>query len=211
MNRDVVKRAVDVVGAVVALAVLLPVLLAVAALVVATMGRPVLFRQVRVGRAERAFTVVKFRTMVPGGGLDTDGDRLTAVGRFLRRTSLDELPTLWNVLLGHMSLVGPRPLLTHYLDRYTPHQARRHEVRPGITGLAQVEGRNLLAWEDKLDRDVWYVDHRSFALDARILVRTVAVVVRRTGITAEGEATMSEFMGVPRERPRPDRDGVAPV
>lgn len=209
MSTDRGKRVLDVVGALTALVVLLPVLAVVAAAVALTMGRPVLFRQPRVGRFGRVFTVVKFRTMRPGGGVDTDAARLTRVGDFLRRTSLDELPTFWNVLRGHMSLVGPRPLLVQYLDRYTPHQARRHEVRPGITGAAQVAGRNLLAWEDKLDRDVWYVDNRSLGLDVRILARTVAVVVRRTGVNADGMATTSEFIGVPHDRRPPDRDSVA--
>ena len=151
--------------------------------------------------------MVKFRTMTdargPDGGLLSDADRLTSFGRFLRSTSLDELPELWNVLRGDMSLVGPRPLLMLYLDRYTPEQARRHEVRPGVTGLAQVSGRNALSWEDKFALDVWYVDHRSAWLDLKILARTVGRVVRRDGISAAGEATVGEFMGPPS---RPFRD-----
>ncbi|GAA1773521.1 sugar transferase [Luedemannella helvata] len=193
MSGDRGKRAVDVVGAAVVLVAMLPVLALVATTVALTMGRPVLFRQPRVGRSGRVFTIVKFRTMLPGGG--ADADRLTRVGEFLRRTSLDELPTFWNVLRGHMSLVGPRPLLIQYVDRYTPRQARRHEVRPGITGPAQVAGRNLLAWEEKLDLDVRYVEHRSLGLDLRILARTVGVVLRRHGVSAPGEATAPEFVG----------------
>ena len=145
--------------------------------------------------------MVKFRTMTdargPDGALLPDADRLTPFGRFLRSTSLDELPELWNVLRGDMSLVGPRPLLMRYLDRYTPEQARRHEVRPGITGLAQVHGRNALSWDERLALDVDYVDRASFGLDVRILFKTVVQVVRRDGITAHGEATMPEFAGDP--------------
>src|SRR5262249_48746299 len=139
------------------------------------------------------FSVLKFRTMRSGDG--PDGQRLTTFGRFLRATSLDELPELWNVLLGEMSLVGPRPLLPQYLGRYNARQRRRHEVRPGITGWAQIHGRNALTWEEKFDLDVWYVEHASFLLDLRILYRTLAAVFRREGIQAEGHATMPEFLG----------------
>jgi lipopolysaccharide/colanic/teichoic acid biosynthesis glycosyltransferase len=153
----------------------------------------VLFRQVRPGLAGQPFELVKFRTMRSGTG--SDAERLTSLGRFLRSTSLDELPELWNVLRGDMSLVGPRPLLVEYLDLYSPRQARRHEVRPGITGLAQVAGRNLVGWDERFELDVEYVERRSLGLDLRILWRTAVAVVRREGVTAEGEATMPPFRG----------------
>jgi lipopolysaccharide/colanic/teichoic acid biosynthesis glycosyltransferase len=159
----------------------------------------VLFRQVRPGLQGRPFTMVKFRTMTddrgPDGALLPDARRLTPFGRFLRASSLDELPELWNVLKGDMSLVGPRPLLMEYLPLYTPEQARRHEVRPGITGWAQVNGRNAISWANKFALDVWYVDHRSLWLDLQILWRTVRKVLVRDGISAEGEATMPKFTG----------------
>jgi lipopolysaccharide/colanic/teichoic acid biosynthesis glycosyltransferase len=167
-------------------------------LVAVGLGRPVLFRQSRAGRNGKPFTLVKFRTMRdvdPAANRVTDADRLTGLGRFLRSTSLDELPTLCNVLSGDMSIVGPRPLPTRYLDRYSPAEARRHQVRPGITGLAQVRGRNLLSWQEKFRFDVQYVDDRSLSLDLRILAATVAIVFRRDGISAEGEATAPEFWG----------------
>jgi sugar transferase EpsL len=160
-----------------------------------TMGSPVLFRHTRTGLRGRLFTLFKFRTMRPGAPGEADATRLTAVGRLVRSLSLDELPQLWNVLRGDMSLVGPRPLLPEYLDRYTPEQARRHEVRPGITGWAQVNGRNALIWPEKFALDVWYVDHRSVGLDARIMLRTIGAVVGRAGVSAPGAATMPEFMG----------------
>ncbi|MER5334797.1 sugar transferase [Micromonospora sp. NPDC002717] len=194
------KRAIDLTAAVVLLVLTAPLVLVVAALVAAGLGRPVLFRQPRAGRHGQVFELVKFRTMLPPDprrGRVCDGDRLTPLGRFLRSTSLDELPTLWNVLRGHMSLVGPRPLLTQYLPRYSPTQARRHEVRPGVTGLAQIRGRNSLGWEEKLDLDVWYVDHRSLRLDLSILAATVRTVLRREGISAAGSATAPEFLGTP--------------
>ncbi|MFG3700193.1 sugar transferase [Micromonospora sp. NPDC047620] len=194
------KRAIDLAAAVVLLVLTAPLVLVVAALVAAGLGRPVLFRQPRAGRHGQVFELVKFRTMLPPDprrGRVRDGDRLTPLGRFLRSTSLDELPTLWNVLRGDMSLVGPRPLLTDYLPRYSPTQARRHEVRPGVTGLAQVRGRNSLGWEEKLDLDVWYVDHRSLRLDLSILAATVRTVLRREGISAAGSATAPEFLGTP--------------
>jgi lipopolysaccharide/colanic/teichoic acid biosynthesis glycosyltransferase len=181
----------------------------VAALVAVGLGRPVLFRQPRPGKDGRAFTLVKFRTMFDideQRGLISDADRLTAVGRLLRTTSLDELPTMWNVLRGEMSLVGPRPLLLRYLERYTPEQARRHLVRPGVTGLAQVRGRNALSWEEKFALDVWYVDNRSIKLNARICTETILAVLRRDGISAVGAATMPEFLGTsaPVTQPQPD-------
>jgi lipopolysaccharide/colanic/teichoic acid biosynthesis glycosyltransferase len=187
------KRGIDVVGALVGLAVGAAPLLVAAAVVRLTMGAPVLFRQVRPGRDGEPFTLVKLRTMRSGAGSDTE--RLTPFGRFLRSTSLDELPELWNVLRGDMSLVGPRPLLVEYLPLYSERQARRHEVRPGLTGLAQVSGRNLLDWEDRLELDVRYVETWSLGLDLRILARTALAVLRREGISGPGEATMSPFTG----------------
>jgi lipopolysaccharide/colanic/teichoic acid biosynthesis glycosyltransferase len=198
---DVVQRTIDIVVSGAALVVSAPVQAVVAGAVAARLGRPVLFRQQRPGLHGQPFTLVKFRTMRDVDerrGLVSDADRLTDLGRFLRSTSLDELPTLWNVLRGDMSLIGPRPLLMRYLDLYTPVQARRHLVRPGVTGLAQVSGRNALSWEDRLALDVWYVDHRSLALNARICARTVLILLRRHGISAPGEATMPEFTGTPQ-------------
>jgi lipopolysaccharide/colanic/teichoic acid biosynthesis glycosyltransferase len=193
------KRALDVTGAAVALAVGAPVLAGVAALVWYDVGRPVLFRQKRPGRDGVPFDCVKFRTMrdaVDATGRPLpDGERLTKIGAWLRATSLDELPELWCVLRGDMSLVGPRPLLMKYLDRYSPEQRRRHDVKPGITGWAQVNGRNASDWETKFALDLWYVDHWSLAVDLRILARTVGAVLRRDGITHPGDATMPEFTG----------------
>lgn len=178
-----------------------PVLALVAVFIVLTMGRPILFRQNRPGYRERLFQLFKFRTMNEkkdaGGRLLPDENRLTPVGRFLRSTSLDELPELWNVLKGDMSLVGPRPLLPRYLDRYTAEQNRRHEIRPGLTGLAQVSGRNILSWEDRFLLDVWYVDHVTLWLDIKILWRTLLQVLLRKGISHPGSATMQEFLGNP--------------
>jgi len=194
---DRVKRLLDAGLASVGLVVSAPLqLVVVAGVVLAAHGSPVLFRQPRPGLDGEVFELVKFRTMRhPDSTHVTDAERLTTVGRFLRATSLDELPTLWNVVKGEMSLVGPRPLLVEYLERYSPEQARRHEVRPGVTGLAQVRGRNGLEWDDKLALDVEYVNKRSLLLDARILLETVAVVLKRSGISADGEATMTEFRG----------------
>lgn len=181
-------------GLALALLVLLsPLLLLIGAGVALTMGAPVLFRQERLGYRGRVFQLLKFRTMRTGAG--EDRDRLTAFGRFLRATSLDELPELWNVVRGDMRLVGPRPLLVRYRDRYTPAQFRRHDVPPGVTGWAQVNGRNALSWERRFALDLWYVDHASWSLDLRILLRTIGSVLRREGISAPGEATMPEFMG----------------
>ena len=187
------KRLFDITAVVVTAAAWLPLLLIVGLAVRLALGRPVLFVQVRPGLRGRPFRLLKFRTMREGAG--TDAERLTRLGRWLRATSLDELPELFNVLRGEMSLVGPRPLLMRYLERYTPEQSRRHEVRPGLTGWAQVNGRNALSWEQKFAYDVWYVDHRSLWLDLKILWLTVWLVVARRGISAEGEATMGEFMG----------------
>ncbi|MEU5933205.1 MULTISPECIES: sugar transferase [Micromonospora] len=201
------KRVFDAILAGVLLVLVTPLLLVVAVLVMVGLGRPVLFRQCRAGLHGQPFEVVKFRTMrPPRHGLVGDGDRLTPLGRWLRATSLDELPTLWNVLRGDMSLVGPRPLLPEYLDRYTTSQARRHEVRPGVTGLAQVRGRNSLSWEEKLDLDVQYVDSRDLRLDLSILVATARTVLRRDGINAAGSATMPEFLGTHRRPAPPQRD-----
>ncbi len=176
----------------------LPMLL-LAVLVRLMLGSPILFRQLRPGINGQPFTLLKFRTMTDARGkngrLLTDSQRLTSFGRFLRSTSMDELPELWNVLRGDMSLVGPRPLLMEYLSLYSPEQARRHEVKPGITGWAQVNGRNALSWEDRFQLDVWYVDHRSLWLDLRILWMTVRKVLAREGISGQGEATMSKFEG----------------
>ena len=183
------KRALDVVGAALGLVLLSPVVAATAVAVAATMGRPVLFRQTRPGLGGRSFELVKFRSMreaVDDHGLPlSDKARLTRLGRFLRRTSLDELPELWNVLKGDMSLVGPRPLLMEYLPRYSATQARRHEVRPGITGLAQVSGRSALSWDERFALDVWYVDHRSLWLDLTILAKTLGKVVSMEGVAAD--------------------------
>jgi lipopolysaccharide/colanic/teichoic acid biosynthesis glycosyltransferase len=193
------KRAIDVLGAAVGLLILFPVLVTVALTICWKMGGPVLFRQTRPGRDGRPFSILKFRTMRNAvdrdGALLSDDQRLTALGRTLRSTSLDELPELWNVLLGEMSLVGPRPLLMEYLGRYTPLQARRNEVRPGVTGLAQINGRNAISWEEKFSLDVFYVDNASLWLDMKILFLTIWRVVRRDGISAFGDATMPEFMG----------------
>jgi lipopolysaccharide/colanic/teichoic acid biosynthesis glycosyltransferase len=193
---DAVKRGCDVVAGSLLLVLTAPLLALVAVAVAWDLGRPVLFRQPRPGLHGDMFELVKLRSMRtpdPARGLVTDADRLTRLGRFVRSTSLDELPTLWNVVRGDMSLVGPRPLLPAYLGHYTAEQARRHEVRPGVTGVVQVSGRNRLTWPEKLALDVWYVDHRSFWLDARILLATVRAVLLRTGISADGEATMPEL------------------
>jgi lipopolysaccharide/colanic/teichoic acid biosynthesis glycosyltransferase len=205
------KRAFDLVVAGLALVLLWPVILIVALAVRIGLGSPVLFRQKRPGLGGRPFELVKFRTMridpEAGTGLDSDSRRLTRLGSFLRSTSLDELPELWNVVKGEMSLVGPRPLLMQYLGRYTPEQARRHEVPPGLTGWAQVNGRNALSWEEKFELDLWYVENRSFLLDLRILLMTAWQVVRPRGISAEGEATMPEFMGSPPSQVEPASKG----
>lgn len=192
------KRLSDIVGASLALVALAPVLAVVAVLVAARLGRPVLFRQPRPGLHGKTFTIVKFRTMLepdPAAGLVSDNDRLTPFGSFLRSTSLDELPSLWNILRGDMSFVGPRPTLCRYLDLYTAEEARRHDVLPGLTGLAQVRGRNALPWPERLRSDVEYVDTVTLGLDLRILLRTVVVVLRREGIAAPGHVSSDVFEG----------------
>lgn len=193
------KRLFDLALPIPGLVVLLPVLAMAALLVRITLGSPVLFRQIRPGFQGTPFELYKVRTMnnkrAQDGKLLPDAERLTKFGRFLRTTSLDELPELLNVLKGDMSLVGPRPLLMQYLDRYTPEQARRHEVKPGITGWAQVNGRNALTWEEKFKLDVWYVDNQSFWLDVKIIFMTIWKILKREGINQQGQATMKEFMG----------------
>ena len=185
------KRLLDLVVAVPTLVLLSPVIAAVAVAVRLKLGAPVLFTQTRPGLNGRPFRLCKFRTMVPGDA--GDEKRLTRFGRFLRSTSLDELPELWNVIRGDMSMVGPRPLLMHYLDHYTEFQMRRHEVRPGITGWSQVNGRNAVTWDQRFADDVWYVDNLSFLLDLKILALTLAKVMSRSGISADGSATMPQF------------------
>lgn len=202
------KRAFDLVCVILFAPLWVPVVAVLAGLVRSRLGSPVFFRQPRPGLKGRIFELVKFRTMTDArdeqGRLRPDAERLTSFGRWLRTTSLDELPELWNVVRGEMSLVGPRPLLVHYLGRYSPRQARRHDVLPGITGLAQVKGRNALTWEEKFEWDVRYVETRGFWLDLCILARTIGTVVFRTGISAQGEATMPEFEpGAATERRSP--------
>jgi lipopolysaccharide/colanic/teichoic acid biosynthesis glycosyltransferase len=193
------KRLIDLLLSFLGLLILALPLLLLCILVRLKLGSPVLFCQIRPGLHGRPFTMVKFRTMIDERGADgellPDARRLTAFGRFLRASSLDELPELWNVLRGEMSLVGPRPLLMEYLPLYSPEQARRHEVRPGITGWAQVNGRNAVSWEQRFKLDVWYVDHCSLWLDLRILWLTIRKVIVRDGISAHGEATMPRFTG----------------
>ena len=196
---DLIKRLIDIIASLAGLILLSPVLLIVAYLIRKNLGSPVLFRQVRPGKDGKPFEMDKFRSM--RDAIDKDGnplpdnERLTPFGKALRATSLDELPELWNVLKGDMSLVGPRPLLMEYLPHYDKEQYRRHEVRPGVTGWAQVNGRNALSWEEKFKLDVWYVDHRSVWLDVKILFLTIKKVFIKEGIAAEGEATMNKFTG----------------
>ena len=195
---DVLKRTIDVTGAAVCAVLAAPLMAATALVIAVRLGRPILFRQHRPGRDGRIFELVKFRTMRQPDSVFSEWfqeERMTPIGSRIRAMSLDELPSLWNVLKGDMSLVGPRPLLVSYLQRYSARQSRRHEVRPGLTGLAQVSGRNTLPWDARLDLDVWYVDHRSLRLDLSILLRTVGHVLRREGISREGHATMTEFLG----------------
>jgi lipopolysaccharide/colanic/teichoic acid biosynthesis glycosyltransferase len=193
------KRLGDFVVAGFGLVFLSPILAVLAVLVRVFLGSPVLFRQVRPGLNGECFELVKFRSMTerrdPHGELLADSERLTGFGRFLRASSLDELPELWNVVRGDMSLVGPRPLLVEYLPLYSAAQTRRHEVRPGVTGLAQVRGRNALSWQEKFELDVWYVDHHNFSLDVAIVFWTVKTVLKRKGVTSHGSPTMTRFTG----------------
>ena len=197
--KDFIKRLFDLAIAVPSVIILSPFLVLIEIMVRVRIGSPVLFRQMRPGLHGRSFTIYKFRTMTDerdeAENLLPDGDRLTRLGRFLRKTSMDELPELFNVIKGDMSIVGPRPLLTRYLDRYTPEQMRRHEVKPGLTGWSQVNGRNAITWEDKFKLDVWYVDHWSFSLDLKIIGITILKVLKREGINQAGQATMEEFTG----------------
>jgi lipopolysaccharide/colanic/teichoic acid biosynthesis glycosyltransferase len=193
------KRGFDLIASIAGLLLLAPLMAFIALVIRVTMGRPILFRQARPGRHGETFTMYKFRSMRDDRdaqeAVRPDAQRLTTLGRLLRHTSLDELPELWNVMRGEMSLVGPRPLLTEYLPLYNREQARRHEVRPGITGWAQVNGRNAISWEDKFALDVWYVDHRSLALDFKILATTFKRVLRSEGVAQEGHATAESFRG----------------
>lgn len=195
------KRLIDILVAAAGLLTLAPLMLSLIILVHIKLGSPVFFRQKRPGLGGRPFLMIKFRTMTdardPDGKLRPDAERLTPFGRFLRSSSLDELPELWNVLKGEMSIVGPRPLLMEYLPLYNPQQMRRHEARPGITGWAQINGRNAISWEEKFDFDVWYVDNQSFGVDVRIFFTTFAKIIRRHDISQPGEATMSAFCGSP--------------
>jgi sugar transferase EpsL len=196
---SILKRIFDLVATLLSLGITIPLLLIISLLVWIFLGTPILFLQQRPGYKGRPFITYKFRTMTnrrgPDGNLLPDGERLTPFGRFLRSTSLDDLPQLWNVLVGEMSLVGPRPLLMGYLERYTPEQMRRHDVLPGITGWAQIHGRNTIDWNEKFHLDVWYVDHRSFWLDIKILFLTPWKVFKREGISQPGQATAEEFKG----------------
>jgi len=193
------KRAFDLSLAIFLLTLFSPLMLVCMFMVYISLGKPVFFKQLRPGQYGKPFYIYKFRTMTDKrdlkGNLLPDRERLTPLGRFLRKTSLDELPQLINVIKGDLSFVGPRPLLMEYLNRYTPEQARRHEVKPGITGWAQINGRNAITWEEKFKHDVWYVDNRSFLLDLKIIVRTFIEVIKRKGISAPGSDTMPEFMG----------------
>ncbi len=191
------KQVMDVTGASLGLVLTALPMLLIALLILVTMGRPILFRQTRSGLHGVPFEILKFRTMRCSAGAfeESDEARFTPLGRFLRSLSLDELPEIWNVLKGEMSLVGPRPLLMEYLPLYSPRQARRHEVKPGLTGWAQINGRNALSWQERLEMDVWYVDHQSLWLDLKILCLTLRTIARREGIHAEGHATMPRFRG----------------
>lgn len=198
-NENEVKHSFDFIVTLISLIILVPVFVIIAVLIRCSLGSPVFFVQTRPGLGGRCFKMIKFRTMTdergPDGNLLPDAERLTKFGQFLRSTSLDELPELWNVLKGDMSLVGPRPLLMEYLPLYSSEQSRRHEVRPGVTGWAQINGRNALTWDEKFKLDVWYVDNQSFCLDLKILLLTIKKVSVREGISASGEVTMSKFTG----------------
>ena len=198
-----IKRILDIISSLLAIIILSPLLAVTAVLVKTKLGSPVLFKQERPGKDEKIFTLMKFRTMTDerdeNGELLPDEVRLTKFGKFLRSTSIDELPELFNILKGDMSVIGPRPLLVEYIPRYNEHQHRRHEVRPGLSGLAQVNGRNTVSWEDKFDMDVHYVDNYSFAMDVKILFMTVLNVIKKEGISSETSATMEVFMGTPEK------------
>lgn len=198
------KRLMDIIGSLVGLVLFSPIFLLLFILIRRDMGAPVFFRQIRPGKNGALFNMVKFRSMGDALGSDgqplPDADRITPLGNKLRSSSADELPAFWNVLKGEMSLVGPRPLLVEYLPLYSLEQARRHELRPGMTGWAQVNGRNAISWEDKFALDVWYIEHRTFWLDLRIMVLTVKKVLVRDGISADGEATMFPFLGTTQDR-----------
>lgn len=205
MYRKFVKRLLDIVLSLGALVVLSPVLLVLTVLGAIKMGGNPFFTQERPGKDEKVFKLIKFRTMNnkkdADGNLLPDDQRLTRYGKILRSTSLDELPELWNILVGHMSIIGPRPLLVRYLPRYNSRQKRRHEVRPGLTGYAQAHGRNALTWEERFEMDVWYVDHISFKTDVQIIIDTVKAVLHRDGVSSGTSVTMEEFMGTPEEEP----------
>ena len=198
-----IKRILDIISSLLAIIILSPLLAVTAVLVKTKLGSPVLFKQERPGKDEKIFTLMKFRTMTDeldeNGELLPDEVRLTKFGKFLRSTSIDELPELFNILKGDMSVIGPRPLLVEYIPRYNEHQHRRHEVRPGLSGWAQVNGRNTVSWEDKFDMDVHYVDNYSFAMDVKILFMTVLNVLKKEGISSETSATMEVFMGTPEK------------
>lgn len=202
MMRHFIKRLFDIISSMAGLIVISPLLVVLAVLVRLKLGSPILFCQPRPGLGGKAFVIYKFRTMTDqrdaSGNLLPDEQRLPAFGRFLRSTSFDELPELLNVLKGDMSIVGPRPLMMKYMGRYSPEQARRHEVKPGITGWAQINGRNAVSWEDKFKLDVWYVDNWTFWLDMKIIFKSIWMVIAREGITQQGRATMDEFMGTPQ-------------
>ena len=193
------KRIFDYCVSIILVMYLFPVLLAMAMIIRNKLGRPVIFKQIRPGLGGKPFELCKFRSMTDGrdknGYLLPDSQRMTSFGRYLRQSSLDELPELWNVLKGDMSLVGPRPLLMQYLERYLPEQARRHEVKPGITGWAQVNGRNSISWEKKFELDVWYVDNKNFVLDIKILFLTLISILKKEGINQKGQVTVEEFRG----------------
>ncbi|QTA93592.1 sugar transferase [Desulfonema magnum] len=193
------KRIFDIILTISACFLLSPLMILIAGIIRITMGNPIFFRQIRPGLHGKPFTIYKFRTMLnsydKNGHSLPDSERLTGLGKFLRSTSLDEFPELFNILKGEMSIVGPRPLLMQYLERYTPEQTRRHEVKPGLTGWAQINGRNAITWEEKFRLDVWYVDHQSLWLDIKIIIMTILKVVRREGISQSGHATMEEFRG----------------
>jgi len=203
MKNQKIKRLIDIIGSLIGLTISSPIIVIISIIIYFTMGRPIFFKQVRPGLKGKPFVIYKFRTMLDlrdeNGNLLPDEKRLTTIGRFLRSTTLDELPEFWNVLKGDMSLVGPRPLLMEYLDRYNPEQARRHEVKPGMTGWAQINGRNTISWEEKFKLDVWYVDNWNILLDLKIIFLTILKVVKREGISAEGHVTMPEFKGIKSE------------